>query len=234
MTEHFRVFHGPGLGTLGARVVREVLLKCESDYDSLSRWFKVSVPSFRVTIVQSLPQHPGFAYHASCRSTDLYCSAPRPGDPPFYTNALVVCEAAEVFEAYQHKGWDCGSANGEGLSRALAGVLYPGALKRHACASAWLNGARQDLVNFNYPTHTNLRANGCSVLFLNWLHSKLGYEWRDIVAAAAPTLAKTYHLLTGSTDDPFPRFKADLDRFFPPNRRAPSVPDNPFPKIQPT
>ncbi|HEY6332043.1 MAG TPA: hypothetical protein VI756_22125, partial [Blastocatellia bacterium] len=105
---------------------------------------------------------------------------------------------------------------------------------RHACASAWLNGGRQDLVNFNYPTHTNQRANGCSVLFLNWLRFKLGYEWGDIVAGAAPTLAKTYRLLTGSTDDTFPQFKSELDRLFSPNRRWPSVPDNPFAGSQPS
>jgi hypothetical protein len=227
-TAHFTVGYETDLGTAGATAALEVLSTCEADYKALSAWFKLAIPKFNVVIARVSAETLDLAYHESCYSTDLYCDAPGPGEPPYYTSALMASETAETFEAYQHKGWDCGSANGEGLSRVLGAALHPGALDHHACAPAWLDGGRMDLVNYNYPTDTNQLANGCSVLFLNWLHYHLGYEWGNIVGAAAPTLAATYRLLTGSKEDPFPRFKAFMATLFPPTRSWASVPDEPF------
>lgn len=230
-TAHFDVCFETTLGDLGAETANEVLVKCEPDYEALFGWFKVSIPHFNVIISRVSEETLELAYHEDCYATNLYCDAPSPSDPPNYTAALMVSEATEVFEAYQHKGWDCGKANGEGLSRTLASALHPNALDHHSCAPAWLDGGRLDVVNYNYPTDTNQLANGCAVLFLNWLNHSLGYDWGKIVSAAAPNLAATYRLLTGSKEDPFPRFLAFINRLFPANRRWPKVPDEPFSSI---
>jgi hypothetical protein len=230
-TAHFTVNYEISLGPAGAAAAQEVLVKCELDYQALAGWFKLAIPKFKIVIARVSAETLDLAYHEDCYSTDLYCDVPGPGEPPGYTNALMASEAAEAFEAYQHKGWDCAAANGEGLSRVLGAALHPGALDHHACAPAWLDGGRLDLVNYNYPTDTNQLANGCAVLFLNWLRHHLGYDWGDIVGAAAPTLAGTYRLLTGSKEDPFPRFKAIMERLFPARRSWPSAPDEPFAPI---
>ncbi len=57
--------------------------------------------------------------------------------------------------------------------------------------------------------------NGCTTLFIYWLHSQLGYGINAIVAAGAATLAGVYRNLSGDPTDPFPYFKKTLDDAFP-------------------
>lgn len=94
-------------------------------------------------------------------------------------------------------------------------------------------GSRYDYVNniLEYD-HTNSPASGCSVLFLWYLFTQLGYSTAQIVQAAAPTIGGVYRNLTGDNVDPFPFFKQLLDNAYPPDTVS-SVPgpnrDNPFP-----
>ena len=232
-TSHFTVAYESSLGPVGLASAQCVLEKCEQDYKTLSSWFKVAPPHFNVVVASVSEGGLELAYHDTCQSTDLICDAGNGvGDPADYTVALVAAEVTEVFEALQHKGWNCAAANGEALSRVLAVELHPGALDHHSVAPAWLDHDRVDVVNRNYPTDTNPVANGCGVLFLNWLHYQLGYGWDQIVQAAAPTLAITYQLLTGLREDPFPRFLSLLDAQLPRGRDCQDVPDNPFPLTQ--
>ena len=94
-------------------------------------------------------------------------------------------------------------------------------------------GARADFVNniLEYD-HSNSPASGCSVLFLWYLFTQLGYTVPQIVQAAASTMGGVYKNLTGDAVDPFPFFKLLLDQAYPPDT-ASTVPapnrDNPFP-----
>jgi hypothetical protein len=57
---------------------------------------------------------------------------------------------------------------------------------------------------------------------------QLKHTWNQIIAAGAPTLAKTYKNLT-SKNDGWTTFKALIDASFPPGRPSHVTSDNPFP-----
>jgi hypothetical protein len=142
---------------------------------------------------------------------------------------LLVAELVEVFEAAQNLGWDCGASNGEGLSRVLATALYPAELDGYTTAAAWLDTPnRPDWVNNNNPTDQDAISNGCSVLFLNYLNSQLGYGWDQIAKAGASTLAQTYTKLTGNQDG-WNQFRQQLDGNFPLGTPSGLTTDNPYP-----
>jgi hypothetical protein len=241
-TATFRVYADPGLGADGATIAKSVLAVCERDYTTIKGYFGGITPRnlpYSVVIVDLSQStagacggtHPitGGAYHCGCDAVTIYCDVQRtPTLDPQFTEFLNVAEFVEVLEAAQNKGWVCSASNGEGLSRVLAGLLYPDQVPEVATAASWLDGGRPDWVNHTNPTDTNDLSNGCSVLFLNYLRYQLGHPWNMIVQSASSTLAGTYKLLTKDNQDPFPAFKALLDLAFP---SAPSglTDDNPFP-----
>jgi hypothetical protein len=224
-TQHFEVYVDPALGAGGQRVADTVLAGCEADYATVSGYFGgLKAGPFRVILFSN----PGGAYHLSCLGTDLYCDAhvnPPDGE---YSEFLNVAEFVEVFEAAQGKGWSCGEGNGEALSRVIATERYPARLNGFATAHFWLDSTRPNYVDRNYPSDTNALANGCGVLFLNWLRFQLGYSWQRIVAAAGANLGETYATLTGKPDG-FTQFMAVINSHFPPGRPSGLVTDNPFP-----
>jgi hypothetical protein len=224
-TAHFEVYLDPALGADGVQDAQGVLAECEGDYTAVSGYFGgIAAGPFRVVLFAN----PGGAYHFGCGATDLFCdarTAPADGD---YSEFLDIAEFAEVFEAVQAAGWDCGKSNGEGLSRVLATDAYPNELDGFATAGAWLDSARQNFVDHNFGTDTDPAANGCSVLFLNWLRFQLNYSWEQIVGAAAPTLGETYTKLTGKKDG-FKQFDTLLNQRFPKGQPSGLTTDNPFP-----
>ena len=224
-TQHFAVYVDPALGDDGKQDAQVVLAKCEADYATVSGYFGgIAAGSFAVILFSN----PNGAYHMTCAATDLFCdgtASPANGD---HSEFLNVAEFVEVFEAVQGKGWDCGMGNGEGLSRVLATDPYRQQLDGFATAAVWLDSARHDFVDHNFNGDTNPHANGCSVLFLNWLRFQLNFSWAQIVAAAAPSLGATYAKLTGKTDG-FKQFSALLAQHFPKARPSGLVNDNPFP-----
>jgi len=163
-------------------------------------------------------------------AVDLYSDADTSPSPDLdHTRMLVVAEEVEVFSAAQGVGWDCGASNGEGLSRVLATEAYPAALDGFATAAAWLDlPGRPDWVDKNDPTDSDAVANGCSVLFLNFLHYQLKFTWDAIVQAGAPTLARTYQNLAGKNDG-FEQFSALLQVKYPVGTPSGLTNDNPFP-----
>jgi hypothetical protein len=224
-TQHFAVYADPELGPDGAQDAQGVLAACEADYANISGYFRgLAAGPFNVILFSN----PGGAYHTTCAATDLFLDArtkPADGD---YSEFLNIAEFVEVFEAAQAGGWDCGRSNGEGLSRVLAADAYPKELDGFATASTWLDSSRDNFVDHNFNSDTNGPANGCSVLFLNWLRSQLNFSWRQIVGAAAPTLAQTYSLLTGKNDG-FQQFSTLITANFPAGSPSGLLTDNPFP-----
>lgn len=234
-TTHFSVYYDPSLGANGQAIADGVLASCENEYNILSFLFGGLTPGpFNIIIAPLDPsgQGQGGAYHYGCGATDLYCDAKTvPSLDIDYTRMLVVAEEVEVFSDAQGIGWDCGASNGEGLSRVLATLLYPAELDGYASAAAWLDTPdRPDFINVNDPTDTNYVSIGCSVLFLNYLHYQLDFQWQEIVQAGAPTLAQTYTKLTGQPDGLTP-FKALLQAFYPVGTPSGVTTDNVFPLL---
>jgi hypothetical protein len=139
---------------------------------------------------------------------------------------LLVAEVTEMFMLAQNKGWFAadgsneGSA-GEGLSRVLSAEFLRRAglgfnLPGFDTAGIWLNSDRQDFVNHvDEWDHAPDAKSGCSTLFINYLSYQLGYDIKRVIAAASAQLSGVYRNLTGDSSDPFPAFKAMLDRNFP-------------------
>lgn len=229
-TKNFNVYYDPTLGAGGAFIADAVLASCEDDYKKVQAYFGGITPSglpFNIIIAAGI----GGAYHRGCGAVDLYCDADTSAIPDVdhHTRMLVVGEEVEVFCATQNAGWDCGASNGEGLSRVLATDAYPTELNGFATAASWLDSAaRPDWVSNTAPTDQDPTANGCSVLFLNYLHSQLGFGWGAIVQAGAPTLAETHQNLTGENDG-FDQFSSLLQMYYPLGTRSGLTTDNPFP-----
>lgn len=223
-TAHFEVYLDPSLGDDGVTDAQGVLAACEADYATVSGYFGIDAGPFRVVLFAN----PGGAYHFGCAATDLFCDArTAPADGNF-SEFLNIAEFVEVFEAVQAGGWDCGKSNGEGLSRVLATDAYPNELDGFATAAAWLDSGRKDFVDHTFGSDTDPTANGCSVLFLNWLRFQLNFSWAQIVGAAAPTLGETYTNLTGNNDG-FKQFSSLLESHFPKGQSSGLTTDNPFP-----
>ena len=224
-TAHFEVYVDPALGADGAQDGQGVLAVCENDYAAVAGYFGgESAGPFRVVLFAN----PGGAYHFGCGATDLFCDARTGPTNPDFSEFLNVAEFVEVFEAVQAGGWDCGKSNGEGLSRVLAADAYPNQLDGFSTAGAWLDSARKNFVDHTFGGDTDPAANGCSVLFLNWLRFQLNYSWARVVEAAAPTLGKTYAQLTGKNDG-FKQFDALINQHFPKGQPSGLTTDNPFP-----
>jgi hypothetical protein len=151
---------------------------------------------------------------------------------------------------HQDKGWYGGGVKsdspppitegsaGEGLSRFLAarflasvdGVGNPAA--GYENSNQWLSTSRNDYVNTTKATDDGPDAvTGCSLLFIYYLFSQLGFAVEDIIAAAADTLGGVFRNLTGEiTANPFPRFKRLVDSYFPGTTTITRGNlDNPFP-----
>jgi hypothetical protein len=182
----------------------------------------------------------GGAVHFGCLNKILFVGADTA--TPFSGSLalmLTVAEAVEVFEAggaapgeWPPTGWYCNDSAGEGLSRALAeemfgsNPIHPGFL----VANVWLNGGRPNFVDSTAFTDRDSIANGCSVLFLNWLRFSLFFSWRDIIdsmAGSGGALAFVYQRLTGKTTA-WVDFSKTLDSLIPASTTASLVNNNPF------
>ena len=224
-TEHFAVYVDPALSVSGQADAAGVLKSCEQDYAAVAGYFGgIAAGPFNVVLFAN----PGGAYHDTCAATDLFCDAKSSPPDADYSEFLNIAEFVEVFEAVQGAGWDCGASNGEGLSRVLATDAYPNQLDGFATAAVWLDSSRADFVDRNEASDTNSEANGCSVLFLNWLRFQLNLSWAQIVAAGAPTLGETYRKLTGNNDGKA-QFEKLINQHFPKGRPSNLTTDNPFP-----
>jgi hypothetical protein len=134
--------------------------------------------------------------------------------------------------ATQAKGFNCAASNGEALSRVIPTVLYPALLPLFSTGNAWMNSSRPDWVTNTDPTDQDAVSVGCGTLFLNYLVHQLGYSWKQVIGAAAPTLAQTAAKL--GVTNAFADFSSLLARYFQPGSSVHLPNDNPFPLPPPT
>jgi len=248
-TAHYQIQYDDTLADAdGLDRANGLIAVCEDDYNLMAGWFggislTVGVP-VTVNIV------PGS--YASAGWGPPINLVPGNGSPLHVVRYLLVAEVTEMFMLAQDKGWFApdgsneGSA-GEGLSRVLsAEFLQVRGLGYNEqgfdTADLWLNSDRADFVNhIDTGDHQPDPKSGCATLFINYLRYQLGYQLPRIIAAASTELAGVYRNLTSRTDDPFPPFKALLDKYYPRTDAAGHPissaipgpnPDNPWPLDQ--
>lgn len=191
----------------GAATAQAILQSGEADFQATQAWFGgISLPPGQEGDDQATPRtalpvqvlmdsQAGGAYHFGCNATDLYCEP-----DPHLGSGFMVAELVEVFEAAINNGWQCGQTNGEALSRVLAternGNLAQ--LQVQTGQAWWANGAK-DYVTTNGASDQDENSNGCGPLFLYYLHSQLGYDWRTITTTGGSSLGETYQKLTGNS-----------------------------------
>jgi len=248
-TTHYQIQYDDTLAADDGRDRANALIGvCEDDYNLMAGWFggislTVGVP-VTVNIV------PGSYARASWGPPINL--VPGNGSVLHVVRYLLVAEVTEMFMLAQDKGWFApdgsneGSA-GEGLSRVLsAEMLQVRGLGYNETgfdtANLWLNSDRSDFVNhIDTGDHQPDAKSGCATLFINYLRNQLRYELPRIIAAGSTQLAGVYGNLTSRTDDPFPAFKALLDKYYPrtdasghpiPSSIPGPNPDNPWPLDQ--
>ena len=210
-----------------------VLATCESDYATMSSYFGGVQPSvLPINIIVVNLEGLG-AYHYSSPASDIYCDIRvKPKLTPRFTAFAAATQLVELFEMAQAAGWRSESSNGESLSRVLAASIHPNQLSGFATAHRWLDSKRPDFVNHTAASDSNPVANGCGVLFLNYLRHRLGHGWTQIVRSGRSTLRETYAALTGDSEDPFPAFRKLLHSRFPIGTPSALTIDNPFPAFR--
>lgn len=241
VTAHYRFQYddslaGPG-GIEPART-NAVIAACENDFNLMSGWFGNIALDVNFTIPVNVTQNGGGASWSLGGGNLTITINPSNGNAGF-VRYLLVSEMTEQFMRAQGLGWygsGTEGSEGEGLSRFLAAQFLaanglgnpPGAFTN---SNTWLNSPRQDFVNnINLTDDGPDAITGCSLLFIYYLFSQLGFTINQIVGAASPTLGGVYRNLTGDTGDPFPFFKQLMDTAFPGTSTITSGNlDNPFP-----
>ena len=247
-TDHFVVAHDDNVPN-GQALARSVLDSCENYYTKLKEIFGGVEPPPGIPVLYpdiGVPFHIHIrvgttgATHGGCNNTSIWVDA-FSGNDTTLIDALVVMEIDEVFMAAQGKSWDCGSSQGEALSRLLAYDItgFTGNTPGYTwlAASNWLNSPRQDFVSYNDPNDGNFVTIGCGTLFLNYMRHERGVTMERIVQLGAPELSTALHTITGDPGDiyPFPPFKLLMHVHYPENfGAAPLALDNPFPLGLPT
>ncbi len=227
-TANVDVLYATSLGKPGAFLANLCLKRVEADHALVSSWFGRALPRAALLVYPLDRGHDGSggAEHYGCAATDLYCDADFLDDGST-TLALFVAELSEVGQAQQAKGWDCGSSNGEALSRLHAELAHPGVLDGYSTAADWLDTPdRPDWISKSDPTDQDAVSTGCGVLFLTWLMSR-GFTVAQITQAAAPTLEGTYALL-GQGLSPYTVFKIACSVNWPIGKPSGVTTDNPW------
>ena len=113
--------------------------------------------------------------------------------------ALYVAGLSESFMGLQGGGWDCGSSNGEGLSRFCSEQeTPPGTLSAFATGPAWARADFPDWVTKTEQTDQDAASTGCSIVYIYWMRS-LGFTIPQIIQATGTTLSANYQTLTGQS-----------------------------------
>lgn len=202
----------------GNATAQAILKTAEADFQATQAWFGgAALPAGQPGDDQNTPRtatpvqvlmdaQAGGAYHYGCNATDLYCEP-----DPTLGSGFFVAELVEVFEAAINNGWACGQTNGEALSRVLATERNGGIAQLQVqTGQAWWAAGAADYVTTNSATDQDENSNGCGPLFLYYLHSQLGYDWKTITTTGGASLGETYQKLTGNS--PATGFKDFLDR----------------------
>lgn len=220
----------------------QVIADCEGDFNLMSGWFRNIPLDVSFTIPINITQNDGGAgwslsSDSSGRNLTITINPGNSGSA--HIRYLLVSEMVEQFMRAQGLGWfgtGTEGSQGEGLSRFLAAqFLASNGLGNPRNdffnSNVWLRSSRADSVNnINYTDDGPDAVTGCSLLFIYYLFSQLGFDINDIVTAAANTLGKVYKNLTKDVVDPFPFFKQTVDAAFPGTSIITTGNlDNPFP-----
>lgn len=236
-TDHFNVYYDADLKSVPniPSIAQGVLAICEVDFAKLLGYFQQPPPGLPFNVILMLRDSTGNglagAVHQLCTDTTIFCDIRINPPDAELSSFLLAMEATEVFASAFH--WDCMACSGEGLSRVMGTLCHPGELGQYATAAQWLDSNRPNFVDVNFiddngnVSDANNVANGCAVLFLNYLHHARGFAWSQIVQAGAETLAAVYTELTGETDA-WDTFSTEMARLFPPGRPSGLVSDNPY------
>ncbi len=214
-----------------------VIAACENDFNLIQGWFggtALDVSNIPVTVTQN-----GGGASWSLSGGNLTITINPGGGSQAQVRYLLVSEMTEQFMRVLNNGWygsNTEGSEGEGLSRFLAARflvanslgLPPAGFNN---SNAWLNSTRADSVNNINPSDDGPDATtGCSLLFIYYLFTQLGFGINAIISAAANTLGGVYRNLTGDSGDPFPFFKLLTDHAFPGTTSITAADlDNPYP-----
>ncbi len=245
VTTHYRFQYDDSLqrtaanpGGIEPARTNQVIAACEGDFNLMSGWFAGTVLDVSFTIPVNVTQNGGGASWSTSGSNLTVTINPASGDAAL-VRYLLIAEMVEQFERSQGLGWygtNTEGSEGEGLSRFLAfqfltvnglGATPAG----FGNSNAWLSSERADFINnISGGDDGPDKITGCSLLFIFYLFSQLGFTVNQIVAAGANTLGGVYRNLTGDTADPFPFFKQLVDTAFPGTATITTGNlDNPFP-----
>ena len=231
-----------------ARAAAEIMHSSVNNFGLLEYLFSIGAPSQPIIAVFTTSQGNG-----GCNSGWETPIVVGPGNSPAdldWTPMLFLAELTEEFcGAFNAKSgaqggkfalWQAGNSLGEGLSRAIAFMIYRVVEQTHTStlsAATWLNSGRPDWVSVNKGTDTDAVSYGCALLFLNFLRYELKFGWQAIVQTRGipagsnifnRTLAAMYQDLTGSTDA-YARFAGLLATAFPASTNATLTSNNVFP-----
>lgn len=239
LTTRYQIQYDDSLSAVdGKDRANGLIANCDADFNIMSAWFGgIALTVGTPITVNIIPG--GYAGASWGPPINL---RPGNGSDINLVRYLLVSEVTEMFMLAQNKGWFApdgsneGSA-GEGLSRFL-GTQFLSAIGGGAVgepgfdlANSWLNSTRDDFVNhIDTGDHGIDAKTGCSILFIYYLFTQLGFGITAIIAAAASELSGVYNNLTGDNGDPFPFFKLLLDNGFPGTSTISAGNlDNPFP-----
>jgi hypothetical protein len=245
VTTHYRFQYDDSLQQTAANPggpeparTNQVIAACEGDFNLMSGWFGNIALDVNFTIPVNVTQNSGGASWGTSGRNLTVTINPGNGNAAFI-RYLLVSEMVEQFMRAQNLGWfgqGTEGSEGEGLSRFLAAQFlavngFGNPPAGFTNSNAWLSSARADFVNNIKGTDDGPDVvTGCSLLFIYYLFSQLGFSINAIVAAGANTLGGVYRNLTGDTADPFPFFKQLVDTAFPGTSTITTGNlDNPFP-----
>jgi len=217
-----------------------VIAAAEGDFTQMTGWFGGTTldVSFRIPVnVMNAGGGAGWSLSGGSLTVTIKPTTTGSATDIRY---LLVAEMTEQFMRAQGLGWygdHTEGSEGEGLSRFLARQLLdtnglgapPSGFDN---ANSWLSSSRADWVNNVKGTDDGPdEVTGCTLLFIWYLFSQLGFSIEEIVAAGAGNLGQVYRNLTGDTADPFPFFKRLMDTAFPGTSTITGGTnlDNPFP-----
>lgn len=152
---------------------------------------------------------------------------------------LFIAEIIEVLMSCRNSQtgtttWIENHSDGEGLSRMAAGLFHPDGYYQvlgGPFVNGWLQSAnRNNWISQNESSDTDGDSFGCSLLFLYWLRSQLGFNMTDMITKAGSTLEATYKNLTGNSGA-YAAFTNFIKPFFPAGETATLKTDDPFPLL---
>lgn len=228
-TQHVTVMSAVALGDMGKRLayIMSRTHLVEIYYRRLAAFFEAkTLPHLRLILSPLSPNHTGTggAYHYGDFGADIYADVYlKPGEPGFrvpFSASLFVCEATEVFAAYQQKAWVSDYAHGEALSRVMGECLVPQAIYTGA-VQAWFDAGCPDWISNFKASETDQVAVGCGMTFIHYLHDQLHFSFNEIIAASSyiPTLEAVFNNLT-KRHGGYHEMMAVIDKVYPPGKPA--------------